>query len=76
MAEAQGVGLEHPADAAEAQNGLRRLATEAAMVYGVPWLKAGVGAAGMLAGAPWSSPLPLGHEARAIVRQRVTDVLA
>ncbi len=73
---AQGVGLGHPEDAAEAQNGLRRLALEVAAKFGVPGLKAGVDAAGMLGGAPRSPLLPLGDDARAVVRQIVTAVLA
>jgi 4-hydroxy-2-oxoglutarate aldolase len=73
---AQGVGLGHPEDAAEAQNGLRRLAIEVAAKYGVPGLKAGVDAAGMLGGAPRSPLLPLGDDARTFVRQVVTEVLA
>jgi 4-hydroxy-2-oxoglutarate aldolase len=75
LAVAQGVGLGHPEDAAEAQNGLRRLTTDVAAKYGVPGLKAGVDAAGMLGGAPRSPLLPLGDEARATVRQVVSEVL-
>ena len=73
---AQGVGLGHPEDAVEAQNGLRRLTSDVAAKYGVPGLKAGVDAAGMLGGAPRSPLLPLGDEARAAVRQVVNDVMA
>ena len=73
---AQGVGLGHPEDAVDAQNGLRRLTSEVAAKYGVPGLKAGVDAAGMLGGAPRSPLLPLGEEARAAVRQVVSEVLA
>ena len=76
LAVAQGVGLGHPEDAAEAQNGLRRLTTEVAAKYGVPGLKAGADAAGMLGGAPRAPLLPLGDEARAAVRQVVSEVLA
>ena len=76
LAVAQGVGLGHPEDAAEAQNGLRRLTNEVAAKYGVPGLKAGVDAAGMLGGAPRAPLLPLSDEARAAVRQVVSDVLA
>ena len=76
LAVARGVGLGHPEDAADAQNGLRRLAMEVAAAYGVPGLKAGVDAAGMLGGAPRSPLLPLGDEARAVVRQVVSEVLA
>ena len=76
LAVARGVGLGHPEDAADAQNGLRRLAMEVAATYGVPGLKAGVDAAGMLGGAPRSPLLPLGDEARAVVRQVVSEVLA
>jgi 4-hydroxy-2-oxoglutarate aldolase len=76
LAVAHGVGLGHPEDAAEAQNGLRRLTAEVAAVYGVPGLKAAVDAAGMLGGAPRSPLLPLGDDARSIVRQVVTEVLA
>lgn len=76
LAVAQGVGLGHPEDATAAQNGLRRLAMEVAAVFGVPGLKAGVDAAGMLGGAPRSPLLPLGDEARSVVRQVVGEVLA
>ena len=76
LAVARGVGLGHPEDAAAAQNGLRRLAMQVAATYGVPGLKAGVDAAGMLGGAPRSPLLPLGDEARAVVRQVVSEVLA
>ena len=76
LAVARGVGLGHPEDAAEAQNGLRRLAMEVAATYGVPGLKAGVDAAGMLGGAPRSPLQPLGDDARAVVRQVVSEVLA
>ncbi|MBC7842792.1 MAG: dihydrodipicolinate synthase family protein [Gemmatimonadaceae bacterium] len=75
LAVASGVGLGHPEDAAEAQNGLRRIAMEVAAPYGVPGLKAGVDAAGMSGGAPRSPLLPLGDDARAVVHQIVTDVL-
>jgi 4-hydroxy-2-oxoglutarate aldolase len=76
LAVASGVGLGHPDDAAEAQNGLRRLTAEVAAVYGVPGLKAAVDAAGMLGGAPRAPLLPLGDDARSLVRQVVTEVLA
>jgi 4-hydroxy-2-oxoglutarate aldolase len=75
LAVARGVGLGHPEDAAEAQNGLRRLAMEVAATYGVPGLKAGADAAGMHGGAPRSPLLPLGDDARAVVRQVVSEVL-
>ena len=76
LAVMQGVGLGHPEDAAEAQTGLRRLAMEVAVPYGVPGLKAAVDAAGMLGGLPRSPLLPLGDEARAGVRRVVSEVLA
>ena len=76
LAVAQGVGLGHPEDAAEAQNGLRRLTLEVAAKYGVPGLKAGVDAAGMFGGAPRAPLLPLSDDARAAVRQVVSEVLA
>lgn len=76
LAVMQGVGMGHPEDAAEAQNGLRRLAMEVGVPYGVPGLKAAVDAAGMLGGLPRLPLLPLGDEARAAVRQVVSEVLA
>jgi 4-hydroxy-2-oxoglutarate aldolase len=76
LAVAQGIGLGHPADAAQAQDGLRRIAMEVAAVYGVPGLKAAVDAAGMIGGAPRSPLLPLGDEGRAIVRNVVQSVLS
>ncbi|MDZ7632632.1 MAG: dihydrodipicolinate synthase family protein [Gemmatimonadaceae bacterium] len=76
LAVARGVGLGHPEDAAEAQAGLKRIAMEVAAVYGVPGLKAGVDAAGMLGGAPRAPLMPLADQARAEVRDVVTSVLA
>ncbi len=75
LAVAHGVGLGHPEDAAEAQDGLRRLALEVAAVYGVPGLKAGVDAAGMFGGAPRSPLLPITDDGRAAVRAVVAAVL-
>jgi 4-hydroxy-2-oxoglutarate aldolase len=75
LAVARGVGLGHPEDAADAQDGLRRLALEVAAVYGVPGLKAGVDAAGMVGGAPRSPLLPVSDEGRAVVRSVVAAVL-
>jgi dihydrodipicolinate synthase/N-acetylneuraminate lyase len=48
---------------------------EVAAPYGVPGLKAGVDAAGMVGGMPRSPLLPLGDDARAIVRDIVTSIL-
>jgi 4-hydroxy-2-oxoglutarate aldolase len=75
LAVAHGVGLGHPEDAAEAQDGLRRLALEVAAVYGVPGLKAGVDAAGMAGGSPRSPLLPITDDGRAAVRAVVAAVL-
>ena len=76
LAVAQGVGLGHPEDGAVAQEGLRRIAMEVAAKYGVPGLKAGVDAAGMVGGSPRSPLLPLGDEARSVVGRVVSEVLA
>ena len=73
---ARGVGLGHPEDTTEAQSGLKRIAMEVAAVYGVPGLKAGVDAAGMLGGAPRSPLLPITDDGRAVVRSVVTAVLS
>jgi 4-hydroxy-2-oxoglutarate aldolase len=72
---ARGVGLGHPEDGAQAQDGLRRIALEVAAVYGVPGLKAGVDAAGMSGGPPRPPLLPLGDEARSVVQGVVGSVL-
>jgi 4-hydroxy-2-oxoglutarate aldolase len=74
LAVAQGVGLGHPEDAAEAQEGLRRLTVEVAAMYGVPGLKVGVDAAGMVGGLPRPPLLPLADDARAAVTAVVTAV--
>ncbi len=76
LAVSRGIGLGHPEDAAIAQEGLRRLTVEVAAKYGVPGLKAGVDAAGMVGGAPRSPLLPLGEDARATVHAIVTSLLS
>ncbi len=76
LAVARGVGLGHPEDTMEAQNGLKRIAMEIAGVYGVPGMKAGVDAAGMLGGSPRSPLLPISDEGRSVVRSVVTAVLS
>ncbi len=75
LAVARGVGLGHPEDAADAQLGLKRLAMEVAAVYGVPGLKAGVDAAGMIGGAPRAPLMAVSDEGRAVVRSVVSSVL-
>jgi 4-hydroxy-2-oxoglutarate aldolase len=69
------VGLGHPEDAAEAQTGLTRIATEIVAVYGVAGLKAAVDAAGMTGGAPRPPLLPISDDARSVVQGIVTAVL-
>lgn len=76
LAVARGVGVGHPEDAADAQQGLTRIATEVAGVYSVPGLKAAVDAAGMVGGAPRSPLLPVSDEARVVIRKVVAEVLA
>ncbi len=75
LAVARGVGLGHPEDAADAQLGLKRIAIEVAGVYGVPGLKAGVDAAGMIGGAPRAPLMAVSDEGRAVVRSVVSSVL-
>jgi len=72
---AQSVGLGHPEDGAQAQEGLRRIAMEIAGVYGVPGLKAGVDAAGMIGGAPRLPLTPVLEEGRSAIRAIVGAVL-
>jgi 4-hydroxy-2-oxoglutarate aldolase len=71
---AQAVSLGHPEDGAEAQAGLKRIATEIAAVYGVPGLKAGVDAAGMSGGMPRPPLLPVSDDARNVVHRIVGEV--
>jgi 4-hydroxy-2-oxoglutarate aldolase len=73
---AQAVGSGHPEDAADAQAGLTRLALEIAAVHGVPGLKAGVDAAGMVGGAPRMPLLPVSADARETIGAIVRAVLA
>ncbi len=75
LAVARGVGLGHPEDAADAQLGLKRIAMEVAAVYGVPGLKAGVDAAGMIGGAPRAPLMAVSDEGRAVVRSVVSSAL-
>ena len=72
---AQAVGLGHPEDGVAAQEGLRRIAMEIAATYGVPGLKAGVDAAGMIGGMPRSPLLPVSDDARTMIHGIVGSVL-
>ncbi|MCU0624928.1 MAG: dihydrodipicolinate synthase family protein [Gemmatimonadaceae bacterium] len=58
------------------QQALTRLATEVAVTFGVPGLKAAVDAAGRVGGAPRAPLLPLSDAAREQVVQVTRDVLA
>lgn len=72
---AQAVRSGHPEDGSQAQDGLRRLALEVAAVHGVPGLKAGVDAAGMLGGPPRPPLQPVTDDARAAITNIVASVL-
>ncbi len=69
-------GLGHPEDGADAQAGLTRIAMEIAAVHGVPGLKAGVDATGMVGGAPRLPLLPVSDEARTSIAGIVRAVLS
>lgn len=76
LAVEQAIRLGHPEDGAAAQEGLRRITAEVAAVYGVPGLKAGVDAAGMVGGSPRSPLQPLSDDTRASIAAIVQSVRA